>query len=71
MQLTHGPLVEVALLLTGRTKISLTKTNDDLFHRLETVRFFRLFTGEADLEYTGCDNTEPRGLKGVKARVLP
>jgi hypothetical protein len=23
-------------------------TNDDLFHRLETVHFFRLFTGEGD-----------------------
>jgi hypothetical protein len=42
--------------------------NDDLFHRLETVRFFRIFTGEGDTENTGCSNTEPRGLK---ARVLP
>ncbi len=44
------------------------RTNDDLFHRLETVRFFRLFTGEGDMENTGRGNTEPRGLK---ARVLP
>jgi hypothetical protein len=43
-------------------------TNDDLFHRLETVHFFRLFTGEGDMENTGRGNTEPRGLK---ARVLP
>ncbi len=42
--------------------------NDDLFHRLETVHFFRLFTGEDDMENTGRGNTEPRGLK---ARVLP
>ena len=42
--------------------------NDDLFHRLETVRFFRLFTGEGDMENTGRGNTEPRGLK---AKVLP
>ncbi len=32
---------------------SLTETNDDLFDRLETVRFFRLFTGEGDMENTG------------------
>ncbi len=42
--------------------------NDDLFDRLETVRFFCLFTGEGDMENTGRGNTEPRGLK---ARVLP
>ncbi len=42
--------------------------NDDLFDRLETVRFFRLFTREGDMENTGRGNTEPRGLK---ARVLP
>ncbi len=42
--------------------------NDDLFDRLETVSFFRLFTGEGDMENMGCGNTEPRGLK---ARVLP
>ncbi len=42
--------------------------NDDLFHRLETVHFFRLFTGEGDIENTGRGITEPRGLK---ARVLP
>ncbi len=28
-------------------------TNDDLFHRLKTVHFFRLFTGEGDMENTG------------------
>ena len=38
------------------------------FDRLETVRFFRLFTREGDMEYTGYGNTEHRGLK---ARVLP
>ncbi len=43
-------------------------TNDDLFDRLESVRFFRLFTGEGDMENTGRGNTEPRG---PKARVLP
>ena len=44
------------------------RSNDDLFDRLETVHFFRLFTGEGDLENAGRGNTEPRGLK---ARVLP
>jgi hypothetical protein len=43
-------------------------SNDDVFDRLETVRFFRLFTSEGDMENTGRGNTEPRGLK---ARVLP
>jgi hypothetical protein len=43
-------------------------TNDVLFDRLETVRCVRLFTRERDMEYTGCGNTEHRGLK---ARVLP
>ncbi len=33
-----------------------------------TVLFFRLFTFEGDMEYTGCGNTEHRGLK---ARVMP
>ncbi len=47
---------------------SVVITNDDLFDRLETVHFFRLFTGEGDKENTGRGNTEPRGLK---ARVLP
>jgi hypothetical protein len=42
--------------------------NDDLFHRLETVHIFRLFTGEGDMENTGRGNTEPRGLKAI---VLP
>ncbi len=42
--------------------------NADLFDRLETVRFLRLFTREGDMENTGCGNTESRGLK---ARVLP
>ncbi len=37
-------------------------------YRLENVRFYRLFTGEGDMENTGCGNTGPRGLK---ARVLP
>jgi hypothetical protein len=41
--------------------------NDDLFHRRETVPFFRLFTRQGDMECTGCGNTEHRGLK---ARVL-
>jgi hypothetical protein len=43
-------------------------TNEDLFDRLETVLFFRLFTGEGDMENMGRRNTEPTGLK---ARVLP
>ncbi len=38
------------------------------FERLQTVCFFRLFTREGDMEYTGCGNTDHRGLK---ARVLP
>ncbi len=42
--------------------------NDDLFDRLETARFFRLFTGEGDMENTGRGNKGPRG---PKARVLP
>ncbi len=37
------------------------------FNRMETVPFFRLFIREGDIEYTGCGNTEHRGLK---ARVL-
>jgi hypothetical protein len=44
------------------------ESNDDIFDRLETILFFRLFTREGDMEYTGCGNTEHRGLK---ARVLP
>ncbi len=28
------------------------QSNDDLFDRLETVRLFRLFTGEGDMENT-------------------
>ncbi len=47
---------------------SVVITNDDLFDRLETVHFFRLFTGEGDKENTGRGNTEPRDLK---TRVLP
>jgi hypothetical protein len=43
-------------------------TSTIYFDRLETVRFFRLLSCERDLEYTGCGNTEHRG---VKARVLP
>jgi hypothetical protein len=42
--------------------------NNDLFYGLETICFFRLFTCEGDMEYTGCCNTEHRGLKD---RVLP
>jgi hypothetical protein len=37
------------------------------FKSLETVRVFRLFTREGDMEYTGCGNTEHRDLK---TRVL-
>ncbi len=51
-----------------RKGYSCASPNDDLFDRLETVRFFRLFTGEGDMEDTGRGNTEHRGLK---ARVLP
>jgi hypothetical protein len=58
---TVGQLITHNLTLT-------VLVNDDLFDRLETVRFFRLFTGEGDMENTGQGNTEPRGLK---ARVLP
>ncbi len=39
-------------------------TSDYLFDRLESIRFF---TREDDMEYTGCGNTDSRGLK---ARVL-
>jgi hypothetical protein len=39
------------------------RNNDDLFDRLETVRFFRLFTGEGDMENTGRGNTELRGQR--------
>ncbi len=43
------------------------------FNRLETVPFSVFFTREGDIDsghkdYTGCGNTEHRGLK---ARVLP
>ncbi len=41
--------------------------NDELI-RLTTVSFFRLFTCEGDIEHTGYDNTEHRGLK---ARASP
>ncbi len=34
----------------------------------ETIPFFRLFTREGDIEYTGCGNTEHRGQK---TRLLP
>ncbi len=44
------------------------RRNNDLFHRLETVYFFRPFTGEGDMENTGRGNTEHRGLKAI---VLP
>ncbi len=36
--------------------------------RLDTVRFFRLFTGEGDMGNTGRGNTQHRGLK---VRILP
>ncbi len=51
-----------------RVACSVDIPNDDLFLRLETVHFFRLFTNEGDMENTGRGNTEPRDLK---ARVLP
>ncbi len=38
------------------------------FNRLLTVRYFRLFTREGDIECAGCGNTEHWGLKD---RVLP
>jgi hypothetical protein len=56
------------LTLQIRPRKYMVPTYNDLFHRLETVHFFRLFTGEGDMENTGRGNTEPRGLK---ARVLP
>ncbi len=34
-----------------------------IWQTIETVRFFRLFTREGDIEHTGCGNTEHRGLK--------
>jgi hypothetical protein len=45
-------------------------SNNDLFFffRLETIRFFHLFTLQGDMEYSDCGNTEHRG---IKARVLP
>jgi hypothetical protein len=49
-------------------QLTIIKPNNDLFDRLETVRFFRLFTGEGDMENMGPGNIEPRGLK---ARILP
>ncbi len=45
-------------------KSVISRLGDALFYRLETVNFFRLFTREGDIEYTGCGNTEHRGLKG-------
>ena len=45
--------------------------NDNLFDRLETVHFFRLFTGEGDMENTGRGNTEPRGIKARVLLLLP
>ncbi len=48
--------------------LGVVDSNDDLFDRLETVHFFRLFAGEGDMENTDRGNPEPRGLK---ARVLP
>ncbi len=64
-QLSAGATSTLSTLRLVSTMIS---PNDDLFDRLETVRFFRLFTGEGDMGNTGRGNTEPRGLK---ARVLP
>ena len=37
--------------------------NDNLFDRLEIVRFFRLFTREGDIEYTGCNNIVQNTLR--------
>jgi hypothetical protein len=54
--------------LDSRWWVAAVCANDDLFHRLVTVHFFRLFTGEGDMENTGRGNTEHRSLK---ARVLP
>jgi hypothetical protein len=36
------------------------------FNRLETVHFFCLFTREGDIEFTGCGNSEHRGLNAVE-----
>jgi|688.fasta_scaffold2221839_2 hypothetical protein len=36
------------------------------FNILEIVPFFRLFTREGNIEYTGCGNTEHRGLKAIE-----
>ncbi len=44
--------------------VYLVLSNDDLFDRLETVLFFRLFTREGAMEYTGSGNTEPKRPKG-------
>ncbi len=41
---------------------------------LETGFFFHLCTREGDIEYTGCDNTEHRGLKlrwSLKGLAIP
>ncbi len=38
---------------------------------MENVPFFRLFTSEGDMEYTGCGNTEYRGLKAIVLPWLP
>ena len=43
--------------------VVVAKTNDDVLTRLAIGPFSRLFTCEGDIEYTGCSNTEHRGLK--------
>jgi hypothetical protein len=46
---------------------NVTKPTTIYFNRLESAPFFRLFTREEDIEYTGCGKAEQRGLR---ARVL-
>jgi hypothetical protein len=43
--------------------VVVAQTNDDVLTRLAIGPFSRLFTCEGDMEYTGCGNTEQRGLK--------
>jgi hypothetical protein len=51
--------------------LDMIRTNDDLFDRLETVHFFRLFTGEGDMENTGQGNIAQISLKrGAGEHVL-
>jgi hypothetical protein len=49
--------------ITGRQK-GLLSLKDDHFDRLETVRFFRLFTREGDMEYKGCGKFRAQRHKG-------